>query len=44
MNNLNEFYSISHEHMEVFRGMESNCKYAEAFIAHTQNLKKINLT
>ncbi len=27
-------YSEFHEKMEIFRGMQANCKYAEAFIKH----------
>jgi len=35
--NAEEWYAASHAKMEVFRGMESNCPYAEAFIRHYQS-------
>ena len=34
-------YSEFHEKMEIFRGMQANCKYAEAFIKHDHSLQKI---
>lgn len=34
-------YSEFHEQMEKFRGMQANCKYAEAFIKHNQSSLKI---
>ena len=32
-----DFYENVHRKMEKFRGMQFNCEYAEAFIAHHQN-------
>ena len=32
-------YREYHEQMEKFRGLQANCKYAEAFIRHDQNPK-----
>jgi LmbE family N-acetylglucosaminyl deacetylase len=34
-------YNEYHEKMEIFRGMQSNCKFAEAFVKHDQSLTKI---
>lgn len=34
-------YSEFHEKMEIFRGMQANCKYAEAFIKHDHSLFNI---
>lgn len=34
-------YSEFHEKMEIFRGMQANCKFAEAFIKHDHSLQKI---
>jgi LmbE family N-acetylglucosaminyl deacetylase len=34
-------YSEYHEQMEKFRGLQANCKYAEAFIRHNQSSLKI---
>ena len=34
-------YGEYHEKMEKFRGMQANCKYAEAFIRHNQSSLKI---
>lgn len=34
---IEEEYPNSHGRMEVFRGMESGCDYAEAFIRHVQS-------
>jgi LmbE family N-acetylglucosaminyl deacetylase len=34
---IKEMYNDSHGRMEIFRGYESGCKYAEAFIRHAQN-------
>lgn len=31
-----EFYHATHGRMELFRGLEANCTYAEAFVRHTQ--------
>jgi N-acetylglucosamine malate deacetylase 1 len=31
-----EFYQPTHGRMELFRGIEANCNYAEAFVRHTQ--------
>ncbi|MCE5344665.1 MAG: PIG-L family deacetylase [Bacteroidales bacterium] len=39
--NMVHVYSEFHEHMEKFRGMQANCKYAEAFIKHNQSFTKI---
>lgn len=36
---IEEMYEPSHGRMEVFRGMEAGCKYAEAFIHQVQNPK-----
>jgi LmbE family N-acetylglucosaminyl deacetylase len=33
-------YSEYHEQMEKFRGLQANCKYAEAFIKHNQTFTK----
>jgi len=35
--NIEEDYRESHGEMEIFRGMESACKYAEAYIRHVQS-------
>jgi len=32
--NMEWVYREFHEKMEIFRGMQSNCKYAEAFVKH----------
>jgi len=34
---VEEIYKTSHGPMEVFRGMEFGCKYAEAYIRHVQS-------
>lgn len=34
---IEEMYADSHGNMEIFRGMEYNCKYAEAFVKHLQS-------
>lgn len=36
---IEEMYEPSHGRMEVFRGMEAGCKYAEAFIHQVQSPK-----
>lgn len=40
---VKEWYPVSHELMEKFRGLENNCKYAEAFVMQQMNPKKVNL-
>jgi LmbE family N-acetylglucosaminyl deacetylase len=35
--NPEDFYENTHRKMEKFRGMESNCETAEAFVRHNQN-------
>ncbi|MBN1821668.1 MAG: PIG-L family deacetylase [Prolixibacteraceae bacterium] len=40
---VKSFYKTSHERMEIFRGMECNCKYAEAFVKHPQNPNFVEL-
>jgi len=35
-----DFYENVHRKMEIFRGMEFGCDYAEAFIRHNQNPQK----
>jgi LmbE family N-acetylglucosaminyl deacetylase len=37
---MEEEYPLYHARMEMFRGMESNCEYAEAFIEQVMNPKK----
>jgi LmbE family N-acetylglucosaminyl deacetylase len=37
---IEEEYELYHGQMELFRGMEYNCKYAEAFVRHFQKPKK----
>lgn len=37
---IEEEYPQFHGQMELFRGMEYNCEYAEAFVRHCQNRKK----
>jgi LmbE family N-acetylglucosaminyl deacetylase len=39
--NMEEVYSSFHAQMERFRGMQANCKYAEAFIKHNQSALRI---
>lgn len=34
---IEDIYANSHGNMEIFRGMEYNCKYAEAFVQHQQS-------
>jgi len=34
---VEEVYKTSHGPMEIFRGMEFGCKYAEAYIRHVQS-------
>ncbi|MFH0843739.1 MAG: PIG-L family deacetylase [Bacteroidota bacterium] len=34
---IEQMYRESHGEMEIFRGMESGCKYAEAYIRHVQS-------
>ncbi len=36
-----DFYKNTHRKMEIFRGMEFGCDYAEAFIRHNQNPQKL---
>jgi LmbE family N-acetylglucosaminyl deacetylase len=36
-----DFYQKVHRKMEEFRGMESNCEFAEAFVGHNQNPQKL---
>ncbi len=36
---IREMYESSHDRMEIFRGMEAGCKYAEAFIHQNQSPK-----
>jgi LmbE family N-acetylglucosaminyl deacetylase len=36
-----DFYENIHRKMEIFRGMEYGCDYAEAFIRHNQNPQKL---
>ena len=36
---IRESYGDDHGKMEVFRGMESGCEFAEAFIHHVQSPK-----
>jgi LmbE family N-acetylglucosaminyl deacetylase len=40
---IEEEYPLYHARMEVFRGMESNCEYSEAFIEQATN-PRINIT
>jgi LmbE family N-acetylglucosaminyl deacetylase len=37
---MEEEYPLYHGQMELFRGMEYNCKYAEAFVRHFQKPKR----
>jgi len=37
---IEEEYALYHGQMELFRGLEYNCKYAEAFVRHFQKPKK----
>ncbi|HCR92284.1 MAG TPA: PIG-L family deacetylase [Prolixibacteraceae bacterium] len=39
--NMERVYREYHEHMEIFRGMQANCKYAEAFVKHDQSSLRI---
>ncbi|HBL74768.1 MAG: hypothetical protein A2W90_15130 [Bacteroidetes bacterium GWF2_42_66] len=39
--NMERVYREFHEHMEIFRGMQANCKYAEAFVKHDQSSLRI---
>ena len=39
--NMERVYQEYHESMEIFRGMQANCKYAEAFIKHDHTSLKI---
>ncbi len=39
--NMARIYSEFHGHMETFRGLQANCKYAEAFIRHNQSSLQI---
>ena len=39
--NPEEWYENIHRKMEIFRGFEFNCEYAEAFVRHHQNPEKI---
>lgn len=39
--NMALVYREYHEQMEKFRGLQANCKYAEAFIRHNQSSLKI---
>jgi LmbE family N-acetylglucosaminyl deacetylase len=34
---VEEIYKTSHAPMEIFRGMEFGCEYAEAYVRHVQN-------
>lgn len=36
-----DFYENIHRKMEIFRGMEYGCDYAEAFIRHNQNPQRL---
>jgi LmbE family N-acetylglucosaminyl deacetylase len=36
---IEEEYPLYHGRMEIFRGMEYNCEYAEAFVRHFQGTK-----
>jgi LmbE family N-acetylglucosaminyl deacetylase len=36
-----DFYENIHRKMEIYRGMEYSCDYAEAFIRHNQNPQKM---
>ncbi len=40
---VKEWYPLSHELMEKFRGLENSCKYAEAFVTQHLNPKRANL-
>jgi hypothetical protein len=37
---MEDEYPLYHGRMEVFRGMEYNCEYAEAFVKHFQSSAK----
>lgn len=39
--NITGAYNDFHKHMEKFRGLQSRCEYAEAFIKHDQSPSKI---
>jgi LmbE family N-acetylglucosaminyl deacetylase len=39
--NIERVYAEYHAHMEKFRGMQANCKFAEGFVKHHHSLMSI---